>query len=121
MFLAWQSYAEKAKHNYKKTLQIPIEFFDISFKRAILLNKNTETIIKIKINEDNGRFCIVESDQICCVGRMVLIKDCEYKIDPLLVKPKSVENEELLVKSDVYKEFRVRGYDYQGMNNRMNV
>lgn len=52
---------------------------------------------------------------------MVLIKDCEYKIDPLLVKPKSVENEELLVKSDVYKEFRVRGYDYQGMNNRMNV
>ena len=45
---------------------------------------------------------------------MRLIKNCESKIDPLKLKPKSVENEELIVKADVYKEFRVRGYDYQG-------
>lgn len=114
LFLAWQSMAEKTTYNYKKTLQIPIEFFDICFKRAIILNKNNETVVKIKINEDNGRFCIIESEQVCCSGRMRLIKECEYKIDPYKFKPKSIENEELLVKSDIYKEFRVRGYDYQG-------
>lgn len=38
-------------YNYKKTLQIPIEFFDVTFKRAILLSKNNETAVKIKINE----------------------------------------------------------------------
>lgn len=43
--------AEKTMYNYKKTLQIPIEFFDITFKRAILLSKNNETAVKIKINE----------------------------------------------------------------------
>ena len=102
-------------YNYKKTLQIPIEFFDITFRRVILLNKNNETVVKIKINEDNGRFCIIESDQVCCSGRMALIhRECEPKVDPTKLKPKSVEGEELLVKADVYKEFRVRGYDYQG-------
>ena len=55
LFLAWQSFAEKTTYTYKKTLQIPIEFFEITFKRAILLNKSNETVVKIKINEDNGR------------------------------------------------------------------
>lgn len=115
LFFAWQSMAEKTMYNYKKTLQIPIEFFDITFKRAILLNKNNETVVKIKINEDNGRFCIIESDQVCCAGKMALInKESESRVDPVKLKPKSVEGEELLVKADVYKEFRVRGYDYQG-------
>lgn len=114
LFLAWQSFAEKTTYNYKRTLLVPVEFFDITFRRAILLNKNTETVIKIKINEDNGTFCIIESDQICCSGKVALIKDCEPKINAIKLKPKSVENEELLVKTDAYKEFRVRGYDYQG-------
>lgn len=51
---------------------------------------------------------------MCCTGFVKLIEDCEKKIDHTIFKPNEEERREIIKKEDVYKEFRVRGYDYQG-------
>lgn len=53
-------------------------------------------------------------DQVCCTGYVKMIDDCEKKIDHLQFKPKEEDKLETIEKADVYKELRVRGYDYQG-------
>lgn len=111
---AWDALYQKLTFLNSNDLVVPVEFYEVSLKRAIVLTKGSTTEVKIKIIENSGEFSIIESDQVCCTGFVKLIEDCEKKIDPLQFKPTEAEKKEIICKSDVYKELRVRGYDYQG-------
>lgn len=43
---------------------VPVEFFEVSLKRAIVLTKGSTTEVRIKIIENTGEFSIVESGKI---------------------------------------------------------
>ena len=114
LFLAWDALFQKQTFLSANDVIVPVEFYEISLRRAIVLSKSATTEVKIKIIENTGEFSIMESDQVCCTGIVKFIEDCEKKIDYTVFKPKEEEKRETILKSDVYKELRVRGYDYQG-------
>jgi len=114
LFLAWDALFQKNTFISANDIVVPVEYHDITLRRAIVLNKGSTTEVKIKIIENTGEFSIIESEQVCCTGFVRMIEDCEKKIDHTIFKPSEDERLEVIKKEDVYKELRVRGYDYQG-------
>ena len=63
-----------------------------------------------------GDFVILENDNICCLGKvhgpeediLYLQSELSEYLNPKL------ENEFILTKDDIYKDLRIRGYDYSG-------
>ena len=63
-----------------------------------------------------GDFVILENDNICCLGKVhAPEEDILYLQSELseYLNPK-LENEFILTKDDIYKDLRIRGYDYSG-------
>ena len=95
--------------------ELPVEFHNINLLRAIIIPKNGSATLQITLLEQTGEFSIEESGSVCCTGRINLIQDNELRLNHNLVK-KVTESDSILLKSkDIYKELRIRGYDYSGM------
>lgn len=96
--------------------KVPVEFENVSINRATILPKNNEVKFIIRMMETSGDFSISESGTIVCTGRVVQPEDqkflkLQHIIDETLETSLPQENIKLTT-SDIYKELRVRGYDY---------
>ena len=107
-----------------------IEFLDVNFKRATIVPKNKQVTFKITFLHDVGKFIVLESDAVCVTGRVRLHTNDSPNDGSLQLKmPKShkstfeeeqkiraavvpQDNVVKLTTTDIYKELRVRGYDY---------
>ncbi|XP_030383066.1 fatty acid synthase [Scaptodrosophila lebanonensis] len=111
MTLAWMTFAKMRGGEFHKT---PVVMENLVFHRATILNKNAVVKFGINFFDGTGNFEICESGSLAVSGKISL--------------PESIENEELplepqqpnttakqLVTNDVYKELRLRGYDYSGI------
>ncbi|KAI1292281.1 Fatty acid synthase [Halotydeus destructor] len=87
--------------------EIPIEFRDVVFCRATVMN-NQETSFEITISETSGNFEVKESDTVVVKGNIRIDAHSLNKVEPEPVADDVVT----LSGKDIYKEFRVRGYDY---------
>lgn len=95
--------------------ELPVEFHNVNLQRAIIIPKNGSATLQITLLEQSGEFSISESGSICCTGRINLIPDNELRLNHNLVKTVTAEDAILLKSKDIYKELRIRGYDYSGM------
>lgn len=111
MTLAWITYSKMKGSEFYRT---PVVMENIVFHRATILNK--ENVIKFGINflDGSGAFEICEGGSLAVSGTIKIPENVEHEeisLDPLVT-----DNETKgLLKSDVYKELRLRGYDYKGI------
>jgi len=112
MFLVWQTFAKLQGTTYEK---LPVIFENLSFQRATILQK--EGSIKFVINILGGSsFEVYEGGSVAVSGCIHLSK--KMKSEMLSLKVKDIPDEHKYIPlnmSDVYKELRLRGYDYHGL------
>lgn len=117
LMLVWMAFA---KFLSCAVWDYAVEFKNVSFKRATVVSKGSETTFFVRVNEDNGNFVVVESDTPIVTGKIVKREHMALEHpEPDTYRRPDVDVIDLPAKA-VYKEFRVRGYDYgqyfQGLN-----
>lgn len=111
--LAWKTFAKLRNEDFE---QLPVIIEDVQFHRATILPK--EGVVKFLINifEGTGEFEICEGGSVAVSGKIYVPEDISKEFLNL-PKPnvKSEADVLPLTTPDVYKELRLRGYDYEGI------
>ncbi|KYN18124.1 Fatty acid synthase [Trachymyrmex cornetzi] len=93
---------------------LPIVFQDVKFIRAIHLSKNDAAELYIAIQTD-GKFEITEGDSVIVTGTVYETLNPEQEIIPTDLLPKNSDVDEEMTARDIYKELKLRGYQYRGL------
>lgn len=96
--------------------QTAVVFEDVKFMRATIMPKDGMVRFLINIFEGSGEFEICESGSVAVAGKIRVPEEPakEFLTLPKLVT-KAEKDDHPLVKADIYKELRLRGYDYDGI------
>jgi fatty acid synthase len=128
--LAWRALAKISGQMYE---QMPVAFENVHIHRATILPKsgrnfltvhflgahNGSSIGSVKflvtITPVSGQFEVSESDGLVVSGRIYVPNSPVLEVP--VYENRSLKEEEVihLTTSDIYKELRLRGYDYGGM------
>ncbi|XP_036142748.1 fatty acid synthase [Monomorium pharaonis] len=92
---------------------IPIIFRDVKFIRATYLTKNSTVTLRIVIQKD-GKFEITDGDSVVVTGTAYDISNPEQEMTSTDLLSKNYDEEEQLTTRDIYKELKLRGYQYSG-------
>jgi len=113
MFLVWKTLAKLRGTTYD---QLPVVFENVSFQRATILQKDGGAKFLINILEGSGEFEVHEGGSVAVSGFVRVPETLEKEFLPLspLQIPESPKFKPLDT-PDVYKELRLRGYDYYGL------
>ena len=113
LMLAWRIYAGSLAKPWN---EVPVVWEQVQFKRAVFMSEDNLTHLKVVYSRKTGDFMILENDNECCRGKVYGPID-----DSLLLQSqfyenhnRVFENEVTLTKDNIYKDLRVRGYDYSG-------
>ncbi|KAL3237286.1 hypothetical protein MRX96_022053 [Rhipicephalus microplus] len=111
LVLVWKSVAKRMGMPID---QVPVVFEDVSFRQASLLPKNGCVRFLVNVLRLTGEFEVATAGAAVATGRVRVIEEGErlLVIDPPCVPGDSVDYE--LQAQDVYKELRLRGYEYHG-------
>ena len=87
------------------------------FFRPTLLSEAAEVKFTIRILEGTGDFTISENNAIACTGKVSIPEDPILEMQDQLEQEINEEEDdekmhEMLFNKDIYKELRIRGYDY---------
>lgn len=110
MTLAWRSFAKAKNSTAEKT---PVILENVVFHRATIMPKEGSVKFGINFFDGSGRFEICEGGALTVSGTISIPEDidnAQLPLDPL-AEDKSGR---ILNTNDVYKELRLRGYDYGG-------
>lgn len=110
MTLAWRTFAKTKNSTFEKT---PVVMEDVVFHRATILPKDGSVKFGVNFFDGTGRFEICEGGSLAVSGKIYVPDNVELEELPLdaLEQDKSGL---LLKTNDIYKELRLRGYDYGG-------
>lgn len=110
MTLAWRTFAKTKNSTFEKT---PIVMEDVVFHRATILPKDGSVKFGVNFFDGTGRFEICEGGSLAVSGKIYVPEDIENEELPL--DAPEVDQTALPLKTnDIYKELRLRGYDYAG-------
>ena len=109
-----------AAYNLRDIIDFPIEFIDIRIFRASFISKDRKFTLKCQYSKVSGDFNISENKAIVMSGKIFPMKDRSgFKYQNLLQENKFDFNEDsnkiIMNRKDIYKELRLRGYDYKGV------
>ncbi|XP_053205827.1 fatty acid synthase-like [Panonychus citri] len=94
----------------------PVEFYQVQILRATQFTSTASQMKFVtKVNEDLETFLIYvnESKNVCITGKYRLVD--KPTVNLLSVDFKNIKEKEIILqKKDIYKELRIRGYDYSG-------
>lgn len=105
LYLAWDVFAEE----YKVQDALAVTFEDVKFIRATSILPSDPVTLMVVIS-DSGYFEITERDSIVVTGH---IKEIPEENKAYYKLPKPVEDDHKMDAKDIYKELRLRGYNYQ--------
>lgn len=119
LFLIWRIFSFTKRQVYDACFQdvekqlMPIEFRDVKLFRAVMLGSRTSQIY-VHLEEATGKFEVKEGGSVCAEGYALTPSE---RPDDLLYNQvrDDIKNENLelvLSSDDVYKQFRLSGYDY---------
>ncbi|XP_031331303.1 fatty acid synthase-like [Photinus pyralis] len=109
LFMIWETYC--------KVLDIPIvgsrvNFENVRFHKAVHISKLSEMKFKVTIGRETNKFEIGDVDEVIVSGSIRALSDTDEFID-LALSPEDDEGISFASK-DIYKELRLRGYNYSG-------
>ncbi|XP_050453765.1 fatty acid synthase-like [Cataglyphis hispanica] len=108
--LVWETISIIKEKIYTTT---PIVFRDISFIRAIHLSNNAAKLM-ITIQKYSGKFEVIDGDSLVLIGTVDIVSNPEQEMIPIDLLPEDEDKEEYMTSQDVYKELKLRGYEYSG-------
>ncbi|KAH8298247.1 hypothetical protein KR018_011847 [Drosophila ironensis] len=111
MTLAWMSLAQQQGLDYLRT---PVLFEDVVFHRATILAVGTVVKLTLNFFPGSSSFEICEGTSLVASGKISLVVNVEQEQLQLPSLPGIAGSNKLLSK-DIYKELRLRGYDYSGV------
>lgn len=120
MVLAWQALCRLQGSNWQET---PVTFSDVILHQATVLSSSSgssssTTTLVVRILPTKGEFEVVVSGSVAASGRIHMgVEDsAEGKtLLHFLKESKASDHEKRLQQQDVYKELRLRGYQYGGI------
>ncbi|KAH6943516.1 hypothetical protein HPB50_022694 [Hyalomma asiaticum] len=111
LVLVWKSLAKRIGQPFD---QVPVIFEDVSFHRATLLPRSGCVRFLVNVMRLTGEFEVGEASTVVATGRVRAAKQGEKLLDQ---DPPSMAREEVtydLDAADIYKELKLRGYEYHG-------
>ncbi|ALC38282.1 v-2-k05816, partial [Drosophila busckii] len=111
--MAWIILAQQQGCDYQRTAVV---FEDVTFNRATILGQGAGAAVKLSISFFQGcdRFEICEGNSLVSAGKIRLTTKAQHEQLSLSPLPGSAGPAKLDTK-EVYKELRLRGYDYSGV------
>ncbi|GBM38883.1 Fatty acid synthase [Araneus ventricosus] len=107
LVLVWKALAEIKG---KDVLSLPVTFEEVKIHRATVLSKEVSTKFLIDIT-NAGEFEISEGGITLCTGRIYSQEESAKTDASELLRRKDLKSLSLK-QSDIYKELKLRGYDY---------
>ncbi|VEN39582.1 unnamed protein product [Callosobruchus maculatus] len=105
LYLAWETLCYIQELSMSQTTVI---FYDCRFHRATSMPAKGTVAMSVTVQMGTGQFEVVEGDAPIVTGRIKLIKDYSRKYAEVdFVAPNNY-----LKTKDIYKELRLRGYNY---------
>uniref|UniRef100_A0A6B2E4Y7 Fatty acid synthase n=1 Tax=Phlebotomus kandelakii TaxID=1109342 RepID=A0A6B2E4Y7_9DIPT len=108
--LAWRQFAKTQGTNYDR---LPVVLENVVFHRATIMPSEGPVKFGINFFDGSGKFEICEGGSLAVSGTIRVTENVELEELPLDPVPAS-KNGLMLDTNDVYKELRLRGYDYNG-------
>lgn len=109
--LAWRTFAKTRGANLEKT---PVVMENVVFHRATILPKEGSVKFGVNFFDGTGQFEICESGSLAVSGKISIPENIENEELVLEKLDYDTKSALMLERSDVYKELRLRGYDYSG-------
>jgi len=114
--LAWKCFATLLGKPWNS---LDVQFENVSFHRATVLNPENPVQFSVKIFENSGDFQICESRAVVVSGKIRRLEGLTEDAADLTnadasISQTSPSREFILTGVDVYKDFRLRGYEYSG-------
>ncbi|XP_058059390.1 fatty acid synthase [Anopheles bellator] len=109
--LAWRTFAKMRGADLEKT---PVVIENAVFHRATILPRDGSVKFGINFFDGTGAFEICEGGTLAVSGRLTIPESIEQEELPLS-KLETDKGTLALNTGDVYKELRLRGYDYGGL------
>ncbi|KAG8225765.1 hypothetical protein J437_LFUL005724, partial [Ladona fulva] len=101
--------------------ELPVVFEDVRFLRATNIPKEGTLLFNVMIMKGTGNFEIVEGGVATVTGRIYVPENVESEFAPPYSEEEEAEDRDdqnpynmPLSSADVYKELRLRGYNYSG-------
>uniref|UniRef100_H3AY86 Fatty acid synthase n=1 Tax=Latimeria chalumnae TaxID=7897 RepID=H3AY86_LATCH len=111
--LAWRTLMRSTGGILEKT---PVTFEDVTIHRATILPKTGSVQLEVRLMPASNRFEVSEGDNLAVSGRICILEENSLNnFRKQLEQPTQDSNPDTkfrLSSSDVYKELRLRGYDY---------
>ncbi|KAG0424800.1 hypothetical protein HPB47_027992 [Ixodes persulcatus] len=103
-----------AKRSGKPYTQVPVVFEDVTLHRVIIIPKSEPVRLKVNVMRVSGEFEVYEAGTVAASGRIFLAEDGQELLDHEAPSgpPETVTFD--LNAEDIYKELRLRGYEYSG-------
>lgn len=106
-----------AKLNNRKPEETPIVMENIQFRRATIVSRDTPVRFLVNVLDGTGEFDVCEGGSVVVTGSVRLAEQpAAERLHDLDGAPPRHEDGLLpLVTDDIYKELRLRGYNYGGV------
>lgn len=98
-------------HGVRNFMDYPVEFRKVKFSRGIMLSNDKPVEVVVRYQKDSGAFEALEGGNLCCSGYARLCSQSTEQYENMIRKESTESSVKLDAKS-IYKELRVRGYDY---------
>ncbi|XP_067206011.1 fatty acid synthase-like [Linepithema humile] len=113
LILVWETMGMLKSLSYT---DMPIVFENVKFIRATHFPKQGPVYLRIMMQKATGKFEIIEGDNAVVTGIVRESTDiAEEKLPSQLLNQENDNEEEVMKTKDIYKELRLRGYQYAGM------
>lgn len=111
--LVWKSFAKLRNQDFE---QLPVLFENVQFHRATIMPREGSVKFLVNVFESSGEFELCEAGSVVVSGKISVPEDVSKEFLDLPV-PKEINEPGVLPLdiSDIYKELRLRGYDYEGI------
>ncbi|XP_070388897.1 fatty acid synthase-like [Dermacentor albipictus] len=110
--MAWKSFAKRSGKSFDK---VPVVLEDVTFHRAVILPKSGSVKFLVNIMRTSGEFEISEGGTLAASGRIRMASKNEFVAGTQPPPTQSSDVAYELATEDIYKEFRLRGYEYSGL------
>ncbi|KAF7488070.1 Fatty acid synthase [Sarcoptes scabiei] len=117
LYLVWRRVANLIGQPWNKT---PVRFENVRFLRPTLVSESSDIKFTIRLLQGNGEFIVFESNNVVCTGRAFVMEnedglEIQDSIDVAVEEDRKQRDSsefDYLVTREIYKELRIRGYDY---------
>ncbi|XP_069677436.1 fatty acid synthase-like isoform X2 [Periplaneta americana] len=111
--LVWESVGLMCGQLYT---EVPVVFENVQFHRATSIPKEGSVEFIVMVQKGSGKFEVAEGGAAIVSGLVRVTQNITREITPLPL-PASCSSDDLIERNsrDIYKELRLRGYNYQGL------